>query len=58
MEANVATDKSMRDALNSLWSFQDELSDLGHYYTKYTSIEDLQLQFRTQLDLLIAAGKI
>jgi hypothetical protein len=58
MQANVPNHKSMREALGSLWRFQEKLSDLGHYHTEYTSIEDLQLQFRKQLDLLIADGKI
>jgi hypothetical protein len=58
MQANVPNHKSMREALSSLWRFQEKLSDLGHYHTEYTSIEDLQLQFRKQLDLLIADGKI
>jgi transposase len=45
-------------ALNSLWAFQDKLSKLGHYHTQYISIEDLQLQFRRQLDKLIEEDKI
>jgi hypothetical protein len=49
---------SMREALNSLRRFQAKLSQLGHYCTQTSSIQDLQLQFKTQLDLLIDAGKI
>jgi hypothetical protein len=49
---------SMREALNSLRRFQAKLSQLGHYCTQTSSIQDLQLQFKTQLDLLIDASKI
>jgi hypothetical protein len=58
MQTEVPNHKSMREALASLWRFQDKLSDLGHYHTQFTSIEDLKLQFRQQLDLLIDEGKI
>jgi internalin A len=58
MKIDVPTDKSMRDDLISLWNFQEKLGGLGHYPSKYTSIEDLQRQFRRQLDLLIDGGKI
>ena len=53
MSSEVGTDPKNRSSLSSLWDFQDELSKLGHYYTKYCSIHDLQLQFRRQLDKLI-----
>ena len=36
----------------SLLAFQKRLRDLGHFHTKYTSTEDLMLQFRGQLDKL------
>ena len=58
MKTDVTNDKSIRDALTCLWEFQDKLKDLGHYHSEYTSIEDLQLQFRRQLDLLIVGGRI
>jgi hypothetical protein len=58
MKTDVPNDKSMREALNSLWRFQEKLSQLGHYHTETSSIQALQLQFRTQLDLLISEGKI
>jgi Leucine-rich repeat (LRR) protein len=58
MQTEVSNHKSMREALNSLWSFQEKLKALGHYPTEFTSIEDLKLQFRDQLDLLIAKEKI
>jgi internalin A len=54
----VIADESMRRALTSLWDFKEKLKNLGHYPTECTSIEDLKLQFRTQLDLLINEGKI
>jgi hypothetical protein len=48
----------MSKALTSLWDFKAKLKNLGHYPTECTSIEDLKLQFRTQLDLLITEGKL
>ncbi|MFM9100643.1 MAG: hypothetical protein ACKOPS_04615, partial [Cyanobium sp.] len=54
----VIADESMSKALTSLWDFKAKLKNLGHYPTECTSIEDLKLQFRTQLDLLISEGKL
>jgi GTPase SAR1 family protein len=42
-----------REALLSLWAFQDKLKALKHYPTNYDGIEDLKLQFRAQLDKLL-----
>ena len=58
METDVPNHKSMREPLASLWNFQEKLSGLGHYHTTYTSIEDLQLKFRQQLEILIANEKL
>lgn len=58
MKPEISADKSMRRALTSLWDFQDKLKELGHYPTECASIEDLKLQFRNQLDLLINEGKL
>jgi len=58
MQANIANDRQMRNNLISLWDFQDKLTNLGHYHTNYTSIEDLKLQFQQQLDILIDENKI
>ena len=37
----------------SLLKFKDELNELGHFYTSYTSAEDLLRQLKTQLDKII-----
>jgi len=58
MQTNTTNDKRLREDLISLWNFLDRLSDLGHYHTHYTSIEDLKLQFQQQLDKLIEEGKL
>ncbi|MCS5693973.1 ADP-ribosylation factor-like protein [Cyanobium sp. FGCU-6] len=58
MKTDVSNDIEMRDALNSLWDFQEKLKRLGHYYTQFSSIEDLKVQFRNQLDLLINDSKL
>lgn len=39
-------------AMQSLWKFQEKLSELGHYWTSYKDIEHLKRQFRDQLDEL------
>jgi len=57
-QASVSTSSSHRDDLLSLWNFQTKLSGLGHYHTEYKSIEDLQKQFRDQLDKLRDEGKL
>jgi formylglycine-generating enzyme required for sulfatase activity len=44
--------------LNSLWSFQKRLSDLGHHQATYTTTEDLCLRFGSQLHILVKEGKI
>ena len=54
----VVADESMSKALNSLWDFKGKLKKLGHYPTECTNIEDLKLQFRSQLDLLINEGRL
>lgn len=56
--AHIPIDRCIRDALTSLWNFQDKLDELGHYHTQYQSAEDLKLQFRRQLDKLIDEGKL
>jgi hypothetical protein len=50
-DAPVNTGKLNKDVL-SLLAFKERLRDLGHFYTQYTSTEDLKLQFRGQLDKL------
>jgi hypothetical protein len=44
--------------LNSLWSFQKRLSDLGHHQATYTTTEDLCLRFGSQLHILVKEEKI
>jgi hypothetical protein len=55
-KATVSTSPSNRDDLTSLWDFQKKLRELGHFYTEYESIADLQKQFRDQLDKLRVAA--
>ena len=58
METIIPNDKWLRGNLISPWSFQYKLSELGHYPTHYTSIEDLPLKFHGQLDKVIEERKI
>jgi hypothetical protein len=45
-------------AIASLRQFQKKLTDPGHFYTRYSSIDDLKLQFRDQLDKLADSGAL
>lgn len=48
---------NLGDEVISLLQFKKKLGDLGHFYTTYKSIEDLQLQFvEKQLEKLRRAG--
>ncbi|MGA2133972.1 MAG: COR domain-containing protein, partial [Bryobacteraceae bacterium] len=51
-DAEVKIGNAREEDFNSLWAFQKKLDQLGHFRTKYTSIEDLKLKFRDQLDKL------
>jgi hypothetical protein len=48
----------LNDDVLSLLQFKKKLGELGHFYTVYKNIEDLQLKFGQQLDKLAASGFI
>lgn len=50
VQVNMA--QARREDLMSLWSFQDKLQSLGHFYSHYSSVEDLQNQFTRQLEMV------
>ncbi len=52
--ADIKTGSARRQDLNSLWAFQEKLEKLGHFCTRYDNVEHLKLQFRDQLDKLLA----
>ena len=56
-DAPISTGELNDDVL-SLLQFKKKLSALGHFYTVYKSIEDLQLKFGQQLEKLAAGGFI
>ncbi len=58
MKTDVSANLGNREALNSLWRFQEKLKNLGHFYTEYQNSADLKLQFRQQLDLLLDEGEL
>lgn len=43
---------------NDLKEFKKRLSDIGHFYTVYNTIDDLKYKFRKQLDMLEDKGFI
>ena len=51
-DAEIRTGSLERAALTSLWDFQEELKALGHFYSRYDSIDHLKRLFRDQLDKL------
>jgi tetratricopeptide (TPR) repeat protein len=57
-DAEITTGSANRQDLMSLWAFQDSLSSLGHFYTRYNNIDQLKFQFNQQLDKLAANGFI
>jgi hypothetical protein len=52
--ADIKTGSAQEADLQSLWAFKKRLGTLGHFYTGYNNIEHLKLQFRDQLDKLLA----
>jgi len=49
---------ALDDAVLSLLQFKKKLGTLGHFYTVYKNLEDLQLKFGQQLDKLADTGFI
>jgi hypothetical protein len=47
---------ALDDAVLSLLQFKKKLGTLGHFYTVYKNVEDLQLKFGRQLDKLADSG--
>ncbi len=44
---------SITNEINTLLDFKKKLSDLGHFYTEYTSIDNLIVKYRAQLDMIL-----
>ena len=57
-DAEISTGTANKQDLMSLWAFQEKLDALGHFYTRYQNIDQLQLHFSQQLDKLVASGFI
>jgi hypothetical protein len=47
-----------RDDLMSLWAFQDKLTELEHFWTRYQDTDGLKLQVRDQLEKLIDQDRL
>ena len=56
-DAQISTG-ALDDGVLSLLQFKKKLGMLGHFYTAYKNIEDLQLKFGQQLDKLADTGFI
>ncbi|MEO5997951.1 MAG: hypothetical protein ABIN89_14490 [Chitinophagaceae bacterium] len=44
---------SISEEIMTLFSFKKKISELGHFYTGYTNIDNLKYQFKTQLDNML-----
>ncbi|MBE7174300.1 MAG: hypothetical protein INR73_27250 [Williamsia sp.] len=53
-DAPISTGSLNKDML-SLLTFKEKLKELGHFFTSYKSVEELQLKFNQQLEKLVAA---
>ncbi|MBN3583649.1 hypothetical protein JYB64_14715 [Algoriphagus aestuarii] len=45
---------ALSEEVNSLFAFKKKIGDLGHFYTSYTSIDNLVNKYRSQLDRYFA----
>jgi len=52
-DAEISTSSLNRKDANSVFDFKDKLRALGHFYAVFKSIEDLQLQFKRQLEKVL-----
>ena len=57
-DAEISTGNANKKDLTSLWAFQEKLDELGHFYTRYKTIDELINKFNRQLDKLAANGFI
>jgi hypothetical protein len=55
-DAEISTGNLDLENLTSLKAFQKKLDELGHFYTRYKSIDELKFHFNRQLDKLAANG--
>lgn len=47
-----------REETQSLWAFQDRLTELKHFQAEYDTADKLKLEFGLELDRLVSAGVI
>ncbi len=57
-EKNIRIDEAESPAVKSLIRFKKKLSDLEHFYSDYTTLDELKLDFRNQLDILAQQGHL
>ena len=57
-DGEISTGNLNLENLISLTAFQKKLADLGHFYTRYKTIDELIYKFNRQLDKLAANGFI
>ncbi|MDH5178861.1 MAG: ADP-ribosylation factor-like protein [Gammaproteobacteria bacterium] len=55
---NFNISEAKKADIKTLWAFQEKLSELGHFHTKYDNVEHLKRQFRDQLDMLFDEEKL
>lgn len=52
-DASITTGVAHKQDLTSLWAFQETLTELGHFWTMYDSIDQLVGKFRDQLEAFL-----
>jgi hypothetical protein len=57
-DAEITTGQANKNDLMSMWSFQERLNNIGHYYTTYKNSDELLWKFGQQLDKLADKGLI
>jgi hypothetical protein len=57
-DVEISTGSANKKDLMSLGAFQEKLDALGHFYTRYKNINELNFHFDQQLDKLAASGFI
>ena len=52
-DAKIKSSSLNQNNINSVFEFQKRLKELGHFQSKYENIQDLQLQFKRQLEKVL-----
>jgi len=51
--ADIKMASIVKEDMNSLFALKEKLGELGHFYTEYTSIDDLLVKYGRQLNMIL-----